>query len=46
MQCQRLLNGTAGQTRMGILVYAHPEDSPWHDSAYASVVELAEGCAQ
>jgi hypothetical protein len=28
-----------------ILVYAHREDSPWHDSAYASVVELAEGRA-
>ena len=26
-----------------ILVYAHREDSPWQDSAYASVVELAEG---
>ena len=28
-----------------ILVYAHREDSPWHDSAYASVVDLAEGRA-
>ena len=28
-----------------ILVYAHREDSPWHDSANASVVELAEGRA-
>ncbi len=26
-----------------ILVYAHREDSPWHDSAYASIVELAQG---
>jgi len=26
-----------------ILVYAHREDSPWHDSAYASIIELAEG---
>jgi toxin-antitoxin system PIN domain toxin len=25
-----------------ILVYAHREDSPWHDSAYTSIVELAE----
>jgi toxin-antitoxin system PIN domain toxin len=28
-----------------ILVYAHREDSPWHDSAHASIVELAEGRA-
>jgi toxin-antitoxin system PIN domain toxin len=28
-----------------ILVYAHREDSPWHDSAYASIVELAEDSA-
>ena len=28
-----------------ILVYAHREDSPWHDRAYASVVEQAEGRA-
>jgi toxin-antitoxin system PIN domain toxin len=26
-----------------ILVYAHREDSPWHDTAYANIVELAEG---
>jgi hypothetical protein len=26
-----------------ILVCAHREDSPWHDAAYAAVVELAEG---
>jgi hypothetical protein len=25
-----------------ILVYAHREDSPWHESAYASIIELAE----
>ena len=29
-----------------ILVYAHREDSPWHDSAYALIVDLAEGRAQ
>ena len=29
-----------------ILIYAHREDSPWHDIAYASIVELAEGRAQ
>lgn len=29
-----------------ILVYAHREDSPWHDRAYASIVVLAEGRAQ
>ncbi|MBE9535521.1 MAG: PIN domain-containing protein [Proteobacteria bacterium] len=28
-----------------ILVYAHREDSPWHDTAYSTVVELAEGRA-
>ena len=28
-----------------ILVYAHREDSPWHDSAYTSIVELAEDIA-
>jgi hypothetical protein len=26
-----------------LLVYAHREDSPWHDSAYARIVALAEG---
>ena len=26
-----------------ILVYAHREDSTWHDAAYATVAELAEG---
>lgn len=26
-----------------ILVYAHREDSPWHDSAYAHLTKLAEG---
>jgi toxin-antitoxin system PIN domain toxin len=26
-----------------LLVYAHREDSPWHDAAYASIAELAEG---
>jgi toxin-antitoxin system PIN domain toxin len=26
-----------------ILVYAHREDSPWHDPAYARVADLAEG---
>jgi hypothetical protein len=26
-----------------ILVYAHREDASWHESAYARVVELAEG---
>ena len=26
-----------------LLVYAHREDSPWHDVAYARLVELAEG---
>jgi len=28
-----------------IMVYAHREDSPWHDSAYSAVVGLAEGRA-
>lgn len=28
-----------------ILVYAHREDSPWHDVAFARVAELAEGAA-
>jgi toxin-antitoxin system PIN domain toxin len=28
-----------------LLVYAHREDSPWHDVAYARIVELAEGRA-
>jgi toxin-antitoxin system PIN domain toxin len=26
-----------------LLVYAHREDSAWHDAAYASIAELAEG---
>ena len=26
-----------------LLVYAHREDSPWHDRAYARITELAEG---
>jgi toxin-antitoxin system PIN domain toxin len=26
-----------------LLVYAHREDSPWHDRAYAALRELAEG---
>ena len=26
-----------------LLVYAHREDSPWHDPAYKTVAELAEG---
>ena len=26
-----------------LLVYAHREDSPWHDAAYARLAELAEG---
>jgi toxin-antitoxin system PIN domain toxin len=26
-----------------ILVYAHRQDSPWHDAAYAQVAVLAEG---
>lgn len=28
-----------------LLVYAHREDSPWHDAAYRCMVELAEGHA-
>ena len=28
-----------------LLVYAHREDSPWHDAAYARLTELAEGRA-
>ena len=28
-----------------LLVYAHREDSPWHDAAIARVTELAEGRA-
>lgn len=28
-----------------LLVYAHREDSPWHDAAYARLVELAEARA-
>ena len=28
-----------------LLVYAHREDSPWHDGAMARMVELAEGRA-
>jgi toxin-antitoxin system PIN domain toxin len=28
-----------------LLVYAHREDSPWHDTAYARIAELAEGRA-
>lgn len=28
-----------------LLVYAHREDSPWHDAAYARIAELAEGRA-
>jgi len=28
-----------------VLVYAHREDSPWHEAAKARVVELAEGPA-
>lgn len=28
-----------------LLVYAHREDSAWHDAAYARIVELAEGRA-
>lgn len=28
-----------------LLVYAHREDSPWHDAAYARIEELAEGRA-
>jgi toxin-antitoxin system PIN domain toxin len=28
-----------------LLVYAHREDSPWHETAYARIVQLAEGRA-
>jgi predicted nucleic acid-binding protein len=28
-----------------LLVYAHREDSVWHDAAYTRVTELAEGRA-
>jgi hypothetical protein len=28
-----------------VLVYAHREDSPWHDAAYARLLQLAEGRA-
>jgi hypothetical protein len=28
-----------------LLVYAHREESPWYDSAYARIAELAEGRA-
>ncbi len=28
-----------------LLVYSHREDSPWHDSAYGCIAELAEGQA-
>ena len=28
-----------------VLVYAHREDSPWHDAAYTRLCELAEGQA-
>jgi uncharacterized protein len=28
-----------------ILVYAHREDSPWHERAYSQIVQLAEGLA-
>lgn len=28
-----------------LLVYAHREDSPWHDAAYSRIVKLAEGRA-
>jgi len=28
-----------------LLVYAHREDAPWHDAAYARISELAEGQA-
>ena len=28
-----------------ILVYAHREDSPFHDAAFARLAELAEGAA-
>ena len=28
-----------------LLVYAHREDTPWHESAYARIAELAQGQA-
>jgi hypothetical protein len=28
-----------------LLIYAHREDSPWHNAAYARIAELAEGPA-
>lgn len=28
-----------------ILIYAHREDAPWHDAAYAKIAEVAEGRA-
>jgi toxin-antitoxin system PIN domain toxin len=28
-----------------VLVYAHREDSPWHEAAYAQILRLAEGQA-
>ena len=28
---------------INILVHAHREDSPWHEAAYSSIVELTEG---
>jgi len=28
-----------------LLVYSHREDSPWHDSAYKQIADLAEGRA-
>ncbi len=28
-----------------VLVYAHREDSPWHDGAYTQIADLAEGRA-
>lgn len=28
-----------------LLVYAHREDAPWHDTAYVRIAELAEGQA-
>ena len=29
-----------------VLVYAHREDSPWHDAAYRRIVQLGEGQGQ
>ena len=31
--------------RSNLLVYSHREDSPWHESAYGRIAELAEGQA-